>query len=141
MLALLALVFIVVPMVEIAVLIQVGSALGFWNTIALLLLVSLVGAWLTRHEGFYVLRRIREQLERGRIPGDELVDGGLVLAAGLLLLTPGFVTDGVGLLLLFPPTRAPVRALVRRRLGLRVAYHRGPGGPGHPGGPDDVIDL
>lgn len=141
MLAFLALAFVVVPMVEIAVLVQVGDALGIWNTLGLLVLVSLVGAWLTRHEGFYVLGRIREQLAAGRIPGNELVDGGLVLAAGLLLLTPGFVTDAVGLLLLFPPTRAPVRGLVRRRLGLRVVYQqRGPG-PGGPGGPDDVIDV
>ena len=137
MLALLLLAFVVVPIVEIAVLVEVGGAIGVGPTIALVILVSAIGAWLTRHEGFVVLARIRARLAEGRLPGDELIDGALVLAGGVLLLTPGFVTDALGLALLFPLTRLPVRTVVRRRLGLRVervvVRRSGP--------TDDVIDV
>lgn len=119
MLVILAL-FIVVPMVEIYTIIQVGHAIGALDTIALLVLVSIVGAWLTKHEGFVVLRRLRAQLEAGRTPTAELIDGVLVLCAGVLMMTPGFVTDAVGLLVLFPPTRAVLRRYLRRRFELRV---------------------
>jgi UPF0716 protein FxsA len=134
--------FVVVPIMEIAVIIQVGSAIGVWQTIALLIGISVLGAWLAKHEGFVVLARTRQQLEAGRVPSNELIDGVLVLAGGILLLTPGFVTDIVGIVLLFPPTRAGIRAFVRRRLRLNVFYPRAgwrgrdPGGP-----PDDVIDV
>ena len=125
--------FIVVPLVEIYVIIQVGHAIGVFNTIGLLLLVSFIGAWLTKHEGFIVLQRLRAQLDAGRVPTAELIDGVLVLAAGVLMLTPGFVTDALGLLVLFPPTRALLRALLRRRFNVQVL-----GGPG----PDDgIIDF
>ena len=123
--------FILVPMIEIYVIIQVGHAIGALDTIALLVLVSLVGAWLTRHEGFVVLRRLRAQIDAGRAPTGELIDGALVLGAGVLMLTPGFVTDVVGLLVLFPPTRALLRRYLRRRFEVRTL-----------GGPDDgVIDV
>jgi UPF0716 protein FxsA len=142
--ALLALVFVVVPLVELYVIVQVGEAIGVWNTIGVLLLVSFVGAWLTKHEGFYVLQRVRERLARGEVPGNEMIDGLLILLGGLLLLLPGFVTDAAGLVLLFPPTRALARAYLRRRFSLQVTtvtrYRRGPGG-GPGGGPDDVIDV
>jgi UPF0716 protein FxsA len=131
--------FIVVPMVEIYVIIQVGHAIGVLETIGLLLLVSFVGAWLTKHEGFIVLQRLRAQLEAGRAPTAELIDGVLVLAAGVLMLTPGFVTDAVGLLVLFPPTRALLRAYLRRRFDVQV--FGGPGGPGRRGPDDGVIDV
>jgi UPF0716 protein FxsA len=142
----LVVVFVVVPIVEIAVIIQVGSAIGVVPTIVLLIGISVLGAWLAKHEGFVVLARTRRQLEAGRIPSNELIDGVLVLAGGILLLTPGFITDIVGLVLLFPVTRAGIRAFVRRRLRLSVFYPRvgwrgrdpGPG-PGSP--PDDVIDV
>ena len=135
--AFLALVVVVV-VVEIAVIIQVAHAIGALDTIALLILVSVVGAYLTKHEGFVVLRRLRAQLDAGKVPTAELIDGALVLAAGVLLLVPGFVTGAIGLLILFPPTRALFRAIVRRRFTVRV-YRGGPGRPG----PDDggVIDV
>jgi UPF0716 protein FxsA len=130
-LALLAL-FIVVPMLEIYVIIQVGHSIGALDTIGLLIVVSVVGAWLTRHEGFVVLRRLRAQLDSGRVPTGELVDGVLVLCAGVLMMTPGFVTDAIGLLVLFPPTRAVLRRYLRHRFEVRVF-----------GGPDDggIIDV
>lgn len=116
----LALLFLVVPLVELAVIIQVGQWLGVLDTIALLLLVSLAGAWLVRREGLGVWRRLNQQVASGSMPGAELVDGVLILMAGALLLTPGFVTDCVGLLLLLPPVRAAVRALARRRIEIKV---------------------
>lgn len=141
MLALFAL-FIVGALVEMYVLIEVGQAIGAFNTVAVLLLVSLVGVWLTKREGFLVLSRIREQVDAGRTPTNELIDGGLVLAGGLLLVVPGFVSDAFGLLLLFPPTRAVARALVRRRLNVTVVGRLGlPGADPRREPPDDVIDV
>lgn len=120
MLTVLVFLFVAVPIVELYVIIQVGQALGVIDTLAVMLLISLIGAWLARHEGFVVLQRVRESVEQGRIPADEILDGTLVLAGGLLLLTPGFVTDGVGVALLFPPSRAVLRAYLRRYLRVRV---------------------
>jgi UPF0716 protein FxsA len=126
--------FIVVPMVEIYVIVQVGHTIGVLDTFGLLIVVSFIGAWLTRHEGFVVLRRLRAQLDAGRTPTGELIDGVLVLTAGVLMLIPGFVTDAIGLLMLFPPTRAPLRAYLRRRFEVQV--FGGPDGPS-----DGVIDV
>jgi UPF0716 protein FxsA len=118
--ALLVLVFIALPIAEIAVIIKVGSWLGVGETIALLLGVSLLGIWLVKRQGIGVLRRMREQMNAGRVPGTEMVDGALLLFAGALLIPPGFITDVVGLLLLLPPVRAGIRLVTRRRLGRRV---------------------
>jgi UPF0716 protein FxsA len=128
-------IFVVVPLVEIAVLIQVGQWLGVLDTIGLLLLISLIGVWLVKRQGGGTLRRIREDLEYGRMPTDSLIDGGLLMTAGVLLLVPGFVTDFFGLLLLVPPVRAGARGLVRRRFALRVARYRGYPGARRPRGP------
>jgi len=118
---LLFLVFLVLPFVELYLIIQVGRAIGALNTIAVLVLVSVVGAWLVKREGLGVLRRAQDRLAAGALPGRELVDGVLILFAGALLVTPGFLTDVVGVALLLPPVRAALRgatvaALARRRL-------------------------
>jgi UPF0716 protein FxsA len=143
MLALLALVFIVVPLVEIYVIVQVGQAIGALNTIGLLLLFSIVGAWLARHEGFVIVQRVRERLDRGEVPGREMLDGLLVLFGGILMIVPGFVSDAFGLLLVFPPTRAVARHFLQRRFTVQTLggppSRRPPGPP--TGGRDDVIDL
>jgi UPF0716 protein FxsA len=123
-LAFLVALFIVVPLVEIAVIIQVGEWLGVINTIGLLLLVSVVGAWLVKRQGLGVLRRIRVQQEAGQVPAAAVFDGALILVAGALLLTPGFVTDAVGLLLLLPPVRAGMRAWLRGRFRARARVIR-----------------
>ena len=120
MVAILAVVFLVVPIAELAVLIAVGSEIGVLNTVALLIAVSVVGAWLAKREGLGVVRRIQAQLDAGRMPGTELVDGFLVLFAGVLLLTPGFLTDCLAIALLLPPVRAVVRRTLRRYFAARI---------------------
>jgi UPF0716 protein FxsA len=112
--------FIGVPFAEIYVLLQVGHAIGVLNTLALLILVSIVGAWLAKREGLGVIRRMQRSVEAGRVPGTELVDGFLILLAAALMLTPGFLTDIVAILLLLPPVRAVVRRELRRRLARRI---------------------
>lgn len=120
MFGIILLLFLVVPLIELYVIIRVADSLGVLETIGLLVLVSFIGAWLVKFQGLGVIRRIQQQLTRGVMPATELVDGALVLFAGALMLTPGFVTDAVGLLLLIPPTRAPIRALLIRQFRGRV---------------------
>jgi UPF0716 protein FxsA len=140
--AIFALLFIVIPLVEIYVAVQVGHAIGALNTVGLLALLSLSGVWLTKVAGFGVISRIRRQLDAGNMPTNELIDGALVVAGGVLLIVPGFVTAVVGLLLLFPPTRVLARKTAIRRFRARVRYiGDGPNGGQHLEGPDDVIDL
>jgi len=110
------------------------------NTIGLLLVVSIVGAWLAKRVGFSVLRRMRDQVDNGVVPTNELIDTGLVFAGGVLLFVPGFVTGALGLLLLLPPVRLAVRSALKRRFRGRV-YRLGPGRPGGPAGPGDIIDV
>ena len=121
MFAALALLFLVVPFIELFVLIQVGQAIGALPTIALLVVVSVVGAWLVKREGLGVIRRAQEQIRRGQVPGAELVDGVLILIAGALMLSPGFFTDVFGIALMIPPVRAALRALASRQLSRRAA--------------------
>lgn len=125
----LVLLFIAVPLVELYVIVETASSIGTLETIGLLILVSIVGAWMVKAQGMAVLWRVRGKLQEGQMPGRELVDGALVLFAGALMLTPGFVTDAVGLLLLFPPTRMVIRPILIRRFRHRVSYY-GPGGSG-----------
>jgi UPF0716 protein FxsA len=112
--------FIGVPFAEIYVLLQVGQTIGPVNTIGLLILISVVGAWLAKREGLGVLRRMQRSIDSGRVPGAELVDGFLILLAGALMLTPGFLTDILAILLLLPPVRAVVRRELRRRVARRI---------------------
>jgi UPF0716 protein FxsA len=118
----LVLLFILVPIAELYVIIQVGHVLGVVNTLALLVVISFVGAWLMKREGLGVLRRAQRQIDAGTVPGRELVDGALIVFAGALLVAPGFITDTVGLLLLLPPVRAVVRTFARHRIERRVAF-------------------
>ena len=116
----LVLLFIAVPIAELAVIIQVGQAIGIWWTIGLLIADSLLGSWLMRHQGRASWRRFNEAVAAGRVPTREVLDGALVIFGGALLLTPGFLTDILGLVLLIPPTRAIVRAVLARRLTVRM---------------------
>jgi UPF0716 protein FxsA len=119
-LPLLIVLFIVVPIAELAVLIQIGQAIGVLETIALMLGVSVVGAWLVKREGVGLWRRAQRQIDAGIVPGRELVDAALIMLAGALLLTPGFLSDCVGILLLLPPVRAGLRRTVIARMRKRV---------------------
>lgn len=124
MLAFLVAILIVVGLVEFTVIIQVAQWIGVGDTIGLLLVVSVVGAWLVKRQGLGVLRRIREQRLAGQVPAAHAFDAALILVAGGLLLVPGFVTDALGLLLLLPPVRAGVRCFLRWRFLARVQVVR-----------------
>lgn len=115
-----------VPILELYVIVQVAVGIGTLQTIGLLILVSVVGAWLVRREGLWVLNRVRERLDQGQVPGNELVDGLLILVAGALMLTPGFLTDALGLVLLAPPTRIIVRTMLVKRFRHRLQINYGP---------------
>lgn len=116
----LVLLFVVGPIVELYVIIQVAHVIGGWETIALLLIESALGAWLMKRQGRGAWRRIQSQLQNHQLPTKELVDGALIIFAGALMLTPGFLTDVLGFVLLIPPTRAVVRALLMRRFARRL---------------------
>lgn len=122
--------FIVVPIAELYVIVQVGQAIGIWPTLALLLADALLGSFLLKHQGRGAWRRFNEALAQGRFPGREVVDGLLIVVGGTLLLAPGFLTDIAGLILLIPPTRAIVRSILRRFTIGRVTIL----GMGVPGG-------
>jgi UPF0716 protein FxsA len=121
--------FIVVPIAELYVLLQIGQQIGALATIALLILASVLGASLMCAQGRATWLRFSTALAEGRMPGREAVDGALVLFGGALLLTPGFLTDILGLILLVPPTRALVRTLLLKRAMGRVAAAGGSGAP------------
>jgi UPF0716 protein FxsA len=122
--------FIAVPILELYVIIKVGEAIGLWPTLALLLADALLGTLLLRHEGRSAWRRFNRALAERRFPGREVADGLMIAVGGTLLLTPGFVTDIFGFLLLIPPTRAIARRLLqtwvaRRFVVLGVSGMRG----------------
>ena len=142
MFVVLLLLFIVVPLVEITVIVQVAHAIGGWNAIGLLLLISIAGAWLVKHEGFVVMRKLRGELDAGHMPTNELVDGLLLLVGGLMMLTPGFVTDAVGLLLVFPLTRPGVRSIIRTRFAAKInVFTSDPPRRRRTDNNDDIIDV
>lgn len=107
--------FIVVPIAELYTIIRMSGAIGFLNTLGLMFLVAVLGSWLVRREGFRVWNRFNDAVATGQIPAREIVDGVLILGAGALLLTPGFLSDVLGLLMLFPPTRIMFRSYLLRR--------------------------
>jgi UPF0716 protein FxsA len=112
----LALLFVVVPLLELALLIQMGRIVGFWPTIALVVFTGLTGAWLARTEGLRTMWKLRDDVANGRVPGQAIMDGMAVLAGGALLLTPGIMTDVIGFGLLFPATRHAMQKRVMARL-------------------------
>ena len=116
----LVLLFIVVPIAELAVLIQVGQEIGVLWTVAILVADSILGSVLMRSQGRAAWRRLNDATGAGRVPAREVLDGALIVFGGALLLTPGFLTDILGLILLIPPTRALVRGVVARRLTHRM---------------------
>ena len=126
--------FLVLPFAELAVILQVAHGIGVPETIVVLLAVSAVGGWLCKREGLGVLRRIQRGLEAHQLPTRELADGGLILLAGALLVTPGFLSDLLGILLLLPPTRAVFRTVLLATLARRARISVSGFGGGFPGG-------
>ncbi|MFQ5773807.1 MAG: FxsA family protein [Kiloniellaceae bacterium] len=112
--------FIGVPLLEIAVFIEVGGAIGLWSTLGLVVFTAVLGTWQLRAQGLATLARARAQIDRGALPARELFDGACLLIAGALLLTPGFVTDSVGFLLFLPPVRDLLRDLLGRHMKGRM---------------------
>lgn len=132
--------FVLVPILEIYVLIQVGQVIGAWWTVLLLVADSILGSWVIKREGGRAWRALRTALDSGRMPADELADGALILVGGTLMLSPGFVTDVGGILLILPFTRPIFRRLLARVVTRRLTV-MGPLGAGMPGrapgaGPD-----
>jgi UPF0716 protein FxsA len=140
--------FVVLPFVELALIVAAADSFGLGVTFLALILFSVAGGWLMRREGWAVWRRANEELGAGRVPTTHLLDGAMVLGGGALLLTPGFLTDAVGLLLLLPPSRALLRPLVLRAMTRRIRASAGRarvtgvwvGGRG-PGFPGRVVDA
>ena len=132
----LILLFTLLPLVELTLLLRIGEWLGAGATLGLVVATGVVGAWLARKEGSRTWRRVQEELGAGRMPGDELLQALLVFGAGVVLVTPGVLTDAAGLLLLFRPTRELVTRGIRKRLGSRFQL-RTVGFPGATGGMTD----
>ncbi|MCA1944133.1 MAG: FxsA family protein [Desulfovibrio sp.] len=106
--------FTLIPVLELYLLVKVGSSIGALTTVAIVIFSGIAGAWLARREGMNVVLRIREQLNRGVMPAGELMDAACVLVAALLLVTPGFITDILGLALLVPAARALLKVQLIR---------------------------
>ena len=142
MLPILFVLFTLVPILELTLLIKVGSQIGAIKTIILTILISVTGAWLARLQGFLVLQKIQNSLSQGIMPTEEMLDGMLILTGGILLLTPGFITDIIGLLMLFPVTRWLLKQLARKYIkamlenGQIMTFSRSSGRKN-----DDVIDI
>ena len=115
----LLLLFTIVPLVELFLLVKLGTVVGVGPTVALVIFTGVLGAWLARQQGLGVLRRLSEDLAVGRLPAEALIDGLLILIAGAVLLTPGLLTDALGFLLLVPKSRAVVHKAVVAKFGRR----------------------
>ncbi|MEE9193715.1 MAG: FxsA family protein [Thermodesulfobacteriota bacterium] len=115
-------VFIVIPLIELIILVKVGSYIGLWPTILIVVLTGIVGASLARYQGFIIINKIRSDVSSGRVPARELIDGLLVLIGGIVLLTPGFITDICGFFLLIPFTRNLIKGFVRSQFERMVNY-------------------
>jgi UPF0716 protein FxsA len=139
--AILVALFIVVPIVELYVIIQIGGLIGVWPTIALLLADAVLGSLLLRYQGRGAWRRFNLALAERRFPGREVADGLLIAIGGTLLLTPGFITDIVGLIFLVPPTRAIVRRLLRGVVARRFVVVDAPGTGGFGAPPSRSYDY
>ena len=112
----LLLLFTAIPLLELMLLVELGAAIGLTPTIGIVILTGALGAWAARTQGFYVLARIQEEVSKGRMPGVQVLDGGLVLVGGILLITPGLLTDITGFALMIPAVRELIRRWVLRKV-------------------------
>lgn len=109
------LLFTLIPIIELMILIDLGTSIGLAPTLGVVILTGALGAWAARTQGFYVVSRIQAEMAAGRLPGAEMVEGAMVLVGGVLLLTPGLLTDAAGFALMAPPVRAVVRGWLMRK--------------------------
>lgn len=129
---------IAVPLIEIALFIEIGGWIGLWPTLGIVVVTAILGSWALRLQGLSTLARARQQVDRGVVPTRELFDGACLLLAGALLLTPGFFTDTVGALLFMQPVRDLLRKTLGRTIAARAEVHvhtAGQGGQGPRQGP------
>lgn len=122
MILLLFLLFTLLPVLEIIVIIRVGAEIGVWQTIALMIAMGFVGAWLSRREGRRTVLEVQRALATGQMPTSEILEGFLIFLGGLLMVTPGFVSDVVGILFVFPPTRKLSLMVMKRFFANRVRF-------------------
>jgi UPF0716 protein FxsA len=116
----LILLFTLVPLIELSLLIQLGRQIGLGSTLAIVIITGVIGAYLAKYEGFRVITRIRHDLDEGRIPAEGLLDGVIILAGGLLLLTPGLLTDTIGFLALIPVTRRYLKQYLKQKFKQKI---------------------
>ena len=109
------LLFTLIPIIELMILIDLGTSIGLAPTLGVVILTGALGAWAARTQGFYVVSRIQAEMAAGKLPGAEMVEGAMVLVGGVLLLTPGLLTDAAGFALMAPPVRAVVRGWLMRK--------------------------
>ncbi|MFZ5652081.1 MAG: FxsA family protein [Bacillota bacterium] len=114
-------IFIIIPLIELLIIIKIGAGIGFWPTLALIAVPGLLGAAMARSQGIAVLAEIKREIAMGRLPGNKIFDGVLIFCGGLLLITPGIITDIIGLSVLFPGVRKIYRGLILHRLWNVVA--------------------
>ncbi len=137
------LVLVAVPIIEIALFIEVGGWLGLWPTLAIVVLTALIGTVLLRAQGLAAIGDLQRRVQMGEDPSPTIVHGAMILIAGLLLLTPGFFTDGIGFLLLTPPVRSALITYLRKRITLvhtsvNGGFDDNRAGPGRSAGPGTV---
>ncbi len=120
MFAKLLLLFILVPVAELAIFISLGEKIGLFATLGIIILTAFIGAYLTKSQGLKALNNYQQALAQGKLPHEEVMDGLMILIAGAVLLTPGFLTDAIGFSLLIPPFRKVVKAIIKDRLKGRV---------------------
>ena len=137
----LLLIFIMVPIIEIGLFIQVGGWIGLWPTLALVLAMAFLGFWLLRHQGLRALGELQRSAQELRDPTAPIAHGAMILFAGLLLLTPGFFTDIIGLLLLIPPVRTAAIRILARRMMIFNGAGFAPGIGAGTQTPDDIVDA
>jgi UPF0716 protein FxsA len=115
------LIFAVIPLIELGILIKIGTHIGTLNTISLVILTAAIGAYMVRLEGIGVMSRIQQNMQEGQFPAEELINGAMVLVAGALLLTPGVFTDVIGFLMVIPVSRNVIKRLIKQYIEKNIS--------------------
>ncbi|MBN1604349.1 MAG: FxsA family protein [Chitinispirillaceae bacterium] len=118
----LLLAFTIIPLIELYLIITIGTYIGVWNTIFIVFFTGVLGAWLAHRQGLSVLSRIKSILSMGKMPTDELIDGVMILIAGILLITPGVLTDLTGIFLLIPVFRMKIKLILKKRIRQWISH-------------------